>query len=71
MWYHEGMWAVCYVLFTCGASQTPESELKLGCFAETVMVCGCPGLTTPEGKDSQHSWEEGHPWSQHLGASIG
>lgn len=44
-----------YVLFTCEGSQTPESELILGCFAGAIIVCGCPGLATPEGKDSQDS----------------
>lgn len=48
----------------------PESELKLGCIAETIMVCGCPGLATPERKDSQHSWEEAHPGSWHPGVSV-
>ena len=54
-----------YVLFTRGGSRTPESELRLGCFAGAIMVCGCPGLATQEGEDSQHSWA----W--YLGPSLG
>lgn len=51
----EGMWAEYYILFTCGGSQTPESEFMLGCFAGPIMACGCPGPATLEGKDSQNS----------------
>lgn len=44
-----------HVLFTCARSQTPESEVMQGCFASTIILCGCPSLDTLEGKDSQHS----------------
>lgn len=53
-----------YVLFTRGGSRTPESQLRLGCFAGAIMVRGCPGLAIQE-EDSQHSWA----W--YLGPSLG